>query len=390
MFRYCVPYLWLLVLLQVSGCATQAVRVDDREEIQLETLQLQESQLLDVGILLFEKGEITENQKEENIHADIRAAESRYMAYHLKETLQRVNGWGAVRVLPADTHIADVIVQGTIIASNGEVLVIQARVSDSTGAVWFEKKYRAEADEDLYRDIEPGEDVYQHVYNRIANDLSRHRKNLTGPELVTIRNTSELRYAAGISPNPFSGYLVWKPDGQAALARLPAQDDPMLHRVRKIREREFLFIDTINEHYSNFHGQMQWPYENWRKYYLIETWQKRAIKRRATQTKFAAAAIALIGLLKDYPGLVTTGALLYKDGMDISKEAEIHDDAIRELGDSLKAEVSPMVLDIQGRTVELTGSIEQQYRKWRVLLREIYANETGLALDDGATDSARF
>ena len=279
--------------------------------------------------------------------------------------------------------------QGTIITSNGEVLVVQARVWDSTGSVWFEKRYRAGADEELYLDIDPGEDVYQHAYNRIANDISRHRKRLTDRELVTIRNTSELRYAAGISSDPFSGYLVWKPHGQVALARLPAEGDPMLHRVRKVREREFLFIDTINEHYSNFHSQMRWPYENWRKYYLIETRQKRAIERRANQTKLVAATIALIGLFKDYPGLVTTGAMLYRDGMDISEEAKIHDDAIRELGDSLKAEVSPMVLDIQGRTVEITGSIEEQYRKWRALLREIYANETGLALDDSA-DSTRF
>ena len=207
---------------------------------------------------------------------------------------------------------------------------------------------------------------------------------------MTIRNTSELRYAAAISPEPVSGYLQADPDGHATLGRLPARDDPMLQRVRRIREREFLFIDTINEYYSNFHGLMYKPYENWRRYYLIEALQKRAIERRANRTKFTAAAIILVGLLRDYPGLVTTGALLYKDGMEISREAEIHDAAIRELGDSLKTEVSPMVLDIEGRTIEITGTIEQQYEKWRALLREIYANETGVALDDSAVDSARF
>ena len=384
-----MPY--LLLFLFLHGCAANhAVRVQDGEEIQVETMQLQESRLLDVGILLFEKGEITESEEEKSIHEDIRAAESRYMAYHLKKTLEQVNGWGAVRVLPAASHIADVVVQSTIITSDGEILAIQAHVSDSTGRLWFEKKYRAEVDETTYLEIVPGEDVYQHVYNRIANDLFRHRKRLADRELVTIRNTSELRYAAAISPDPFSGYLQADPDGHATLVRLPARDDPMLQRVRRIREREFLFIDTINEYYSNFHGLMYKPYENWRRYYLIEALQKRAIERRANRTKFTAAAIILVGLLRDYPGLVTTGALLYKDGMEISREAEIHDAAIRELGDSLKTEVSPMVLDIEGRTIEITGTIEQQYEKWRALLREIYANETGVALDDSAVDSARF
>ena len=137
----------------------------------------------------------------------------------------------------------------------------------------------------------------------------------------------------------------------------------MLGRVRKVRDREYLFIDTINEHYSNFYGQMWEPYENWRKYYMIEAEQRREVERRAKQTKFVAALIMVAGIMRG-PGLFTTGALLYKNGMDISEEAEIHNAAIRELGDSLQAEVSPLVVEIEGRTVELTGSIEEQYLKW--------------------------
>jgi len=124
---------------------------------------------------------------------------------------------------------------------------------------------------------------------------------------------------------------------------------------------------------------------------MIEAEQRRAVERRAKQTKFVAALIMVAGIMRG-PGLFTTGALLYKNGMDISEEAEIHNEAIRELGDSLQAEVSPLVIEIQGRTVELTGSIEEQYQKWRELLREIYFNETGFAYDDKAidTDSAQL
>ena len=31
----------------------------------------------------------------------------------------------------------------------------------------------------------------------------------------------------------------------------------------------------------------------------------------------------------------------------------------------------------EGETVELSGSAEAQYKEWRVLLRRIYASETG-------------
>lgn len=386
MCRPALASLWLTIILLTGSCAPSTVRVSGGEELESETVQLQESRLLDVGVLLFEEGEITEQQKQESIHEDIRAAEARYMPYHLKETLQRASGWGAIRVLPAASHIADVVVRATIITSNGERLMLEVHVSDSTGSLWFEKKYTAELVELDYLEIDPGDDVYQRVYNRVANDIRRYRKKLTDRQLIRIRNTSELRYAASISPDPFSDYLVWEQGGQVNVARLPAREDPMLHRVRKIREREFLFVDTINEYYANFHGMMYRPYTNWRKYYLLEVQQKRAIERRATRTKLAAAAITLVGLLRDAPGLVTTGAMLYKGGIDIGKEARIHDDAIRELGDSLKTEVRPMVLDIQGRTVEITGTIEEQYRKWRALLREIYLNETGLAQDKSAPD----
>ena len=376
-----------LLALIFTGCSTTAVKIDSTEKIELETTQLQESKLLDVGILLFEKGELTDEQKEkEGVHEDIRQAEARYMAYHLKETMQGSNGWGAIRVLPEKSYIADIVVAGTILASNGEEMMIKIHVEDSTGTNWFEKTYKTEADDEAYRYTHPGRDVYQHVYNRIANDIRKYRKRLTDEELIAIRNTSELRYAAGISPDPFASYISSGPNGQSSITRLPASDDPMLGRVRKVRDREFLFIDTINEHYSNFYGEMWEPYENWRYYYMIEAEQRREIERRAKRTKFIGALIMIAGVMRG-PGLFTSGALLYKNGMDISEQAEIHNDAIRELGDSLQAEVSPMVVEIQGRTVELTGSIEEQYQQWRKLLREIYINETGFAFDDKGTET---
>lgn len=385
--KYHSLFFVVLLTLLFSGCSTTAVKVTEPEEIESETSQLQESNLLDVGILLFNKGEITDKQKDkEGAHEDIRQAESRFMAYHLKETMQRSNGWGAIRVLPEKSYIADVLIQGTILTSNGEEMILKINVSDSTGEKWYEKTYKTFADDESYRYTKLGKDVYQYVYNRIANDVRKHRIKLEDDQLVAIRNTSEIRYAAGISPDPFADYINTTDNGQSSITRLPANDDPMLDRVRKVRNREFLFIDTINEHYSNFYVEMWGPYENWRKYYMIEADQRRTVERRAKQTKFVAALIMVAGIMRG-PGLFTTGALLYKNGMDISDEADIHNEAIRELGGSLQAEVSPMVVEIEGRTVELTGSIEEQYQKWRELLREIYINETGFAFDNNTVET---
>jgi len=40
-------------------------------------------------------------------------------------------------------------------------------------------------------------------------------------------------------------------------------------------------------------------------------------------------------------------------------------------------------VDVEGRTLQLTGSAEQQYAEWRQLLRQLYENETGLPADPG-------
>ena len=76
--------------------------------------------------------------------------------------------------------------------------------------------------------------------------------------------------------------------------------------------------------------------------------------------------------------MVLGGIYAVKTGFDKDEETTIHRAAIEELDDSFSAEAKPLVVDIDGETHELTGSAETQYAKWRHLLRQIYASETGL------------
>ena len=48
-----------------------------------------------------------------------------------------------------------------------------------------------------------------------------------------------------------------------------------------------------------------------------------------------------------------------------------------------------MVVDVEGRTLQLKGSAEQQYAEWRMLLKQLYENETGLPATVGAARRAR-
>jgi len=39
--------------------------------------------------------------------------------------------------------------------------------------------------------------------------------------------------------------------------------------------------------------------------------------------------------------------------------------------------VQPQVVDVEGRTLRLTGTADEQYREWQRLLHELYLEENG-------------
>ncbi|HMV72628.1 MAG TPA: hypothetical protein PKC08_10665, partial [Pseudomonadales bacterium] len=71
------------------------------------------------------------------------------------------------------------------------------------------------------------------------------------------------------------------------------------------------------------------------------------------------------------------GAVMVKSGMDKRAESKMHAETLKELGASLGAEVQPHTIEFDERRVTLSGTVEQQYREWRDVLREIYTAETG-------------
>ena len=62
-------------------------------------------------------------------------------------------------------------------------------------------------------------------------------------------------------------------------------------------------------------------------------------------------------------------------------EAEMHKAALEELATSFEADVEPLLIDVDGRTMRLTGSLEAQFASWRKLLHDLFETETGLPAD---------
>ena len=382
----------LAMLLLLFGCSTyQAQKVGPTPIMRAEA-EIPEAQLMDVGILVFQSKELTEKEAEdEGTNNDIRKAESHYIPYHLKSTLQQSGQWGSVQVIPAETNSIDLQVNGEILESNGQFLGLRVEVIDAAGNRWFKKSYKAEANNRSYGVNRPGEkDAFQNIYNAIANDMARYKMKLSAEQIDRIRKTAQLKFAEEFAPDAFRGYLAKGRNKKATIKRLPADDDPMMNRLLKIREREYMYVDTLNQQYDGFYSDM-WPsYENWRQLNMTERKAIKEIKRRALTRQvigalMVAGAIAAGGdsnnMVALRTGMIMIGGQVIMEGFNISKEAEIHEAAIQELSNSFSSEMKPVVMEFEGQQYELTGSAEEQFQQWRDLLRRIYYTETGFGPD---------
>ena len=387
-----------VAMVMLSGCATYYAQKVEPTTIMQARQEIPEDLLLDVGILVFESEAISEDEAEdEGTDNDIRKAESHFIPYHLKNTLRRSSQWGAVRVIPAETNSVDLQVKGEIIESNGEYLGLKIDVTDAAGNIWLSKKYRAEATRSTYADNRLGEkDAFQDMYNTIANDMAKFKAELSPEEIKKIRTTAKLKFAEEFAPEAFGGYLEKDKKDVITIKRLPADDDPMMERLLKIREREYMYVDTLNGQYDQFYNEM-WPsYENWRNLNMTERQAMREIKKRALTRQLIGAlliagAVAAGSLDSSNTGAIQAGMLIIGgqviiSGFNISREAEIHEAAIQELSESFSSEMKPVVMEFEGKQYELTGSAEEQFKQWRELLRKIYFAETGFYPDPDPID----
>ncbi len=394
--RLCRQTLALIVCVSMaSGCAVQELVVAEETQLVVATSSVDEAMLLDVGIVEFDPGIPEDNRPHETgIYEDIRLAEARYMPYHIKTTLQGTGHWGAVRVIPSAQAFTDVIVGGRILRSDGEYVELQMSVRDAAGRHWFTRSYDTQTGLTSYsKRRDRRRDPYQKVFNDFANDLHAFAAALPPKQLQQTRQISELQFFADMSPAAYSAYLDQDKDGIATVVRLPAENDPSVARMRQIRERDRLVVDTLNEHYANFYYGIAIPYQSWRKNARSEAVKFRQEKRSA-QLQALVGVVVLAGSMQidtrssgsrntrninralQYQG-ISRGLNTVFAAITRNREAGLHLEAIAELSRSFGREAAPMVVNIEGQERRLTGTAEAQYESWRQLLRQIYEAETG-------------
>jgi hypothetical protein len=338
-----VVLLWLSVAMSAS--ASQA---------------LDELDLLDVGVVIFDVG-VDADREEPGAYPRVRSVESTYLPVTLRQVLVESAAWGVVRVLPQASALVHLTIETRLVESTGLRLQLQVRAGDATGAVWLDQAYVMESAAESYP-VADGDDPFLALYQRIAADLMTFRASLSDAQLRDIRRVAFLRYAGSLSPDAFAGYLQQR-EGRYAVQRLPAEGDDMVARVERIRNQEYLFIDSVDEQYTELQRDMAPAYNLWRQYD-----REQIIHRAEYQARVAERD------LQGKRGSFSAMQQVYNQ----YKVAKIQEQDVRELATGFDNETAPTVLETDGRIFSLAGTLDSQYREWRQILRQIFALETGL------------
>jgi hypothetical protein len=332
--------------------------------VSLDTVEPPLEPALDLALVSFNPG-IPEQQaglSRQGIFPDIRKAEARYLAVHLRQVLEASNAWGAVRVLPEPQLGAVLQLSGEILHSDGRFLVLQIRVEDASGRIWLDRVYADETQDADYPVLD-GSDPFIDLHRQVANDLLATWRSLSAAELQQLPKIALLRQAAVLAPASFGGFVAEGESGRYQLLRLPADSDPMLARVELIRAQEFRFIDTVDEQYVDLYQTMQPTYNLWRQYGREQALYREDYQRRLAQRDRAGARGTYAAMEQTYNAF---------------KWSKIQQQDLEDLARGFNNEVQPTVLEVSGSVYRLGGSLESQYEEWRDILREIFRLESGV------------
>ena len=328
----------------------------------------------------------SDDYKKKGIWPELRRAEANRFSVQMRDALADTGAFGAVRVSPDDTATAHLYVQGKILQSNGEDIHLSVSVTDISGKRLLRKTYKHRVSEYTFNDPRnKGADVYEPIFSKVAKDVVKLTKKLKTKYITQLNGIEEMRFAESFSPDYFSGYISSR-SKRTKLVGFPSDDDPMLQRVRSLRVRDQMFIDNIQVDYDDFRHAMNADYSTWQKQAFYES-------KAAREAKAAASAQMFVGILAVAAGasaasnsnssggydrglaLATVGVASIASGVQKSKDSKAHLESLSEIGQSLNIQLAPKVIEMEDRTIELTGTASEQYTSWRAYLREIYLSE---------------
>ena len=366
---------------------------------------------LDVIIPVFDPG-LDDEIIGETVWAELRRAEATIFASQLKATLDASGQFGAVRVTPDANATGELYIQGrieqstghdiqlsfTVASIAGEDLIARSSVASSSFARLYNsgelvsKKLEYTVDENYFMNPRNNkQEAYQPIFDQASDFVVSLLEKYSEAEKEELTHLSNLRFAASFSEDAFSEYMLTE-RGKINLLSMPSMDDPMYQKVRALRVRDQLFIDNLQNEYQDFTQQINASYLLWQEQSLDEHVLKKEAKARSN--KKLLGGIALIGLAilsasassgdntvadnTAATAAVSAGVAavgLISSGIHDRKEATMHNETIRELGQSIDIEMSPQVVAFEEREKELVGDSAEQFQQWRSFLKTIYELE---------------
>jgi len=322
---------------------------------------------LDVSIVIFDPGV----PAEKSLHRDlqvfprIREIEALFLPFVLREALAVTNQWGAVRVVPEADFAAELLLSATIIHSDGEALQLHISAVDASGRVWLDQIFAGEVS-DAYagRNSATGIQGSHKPFDEIAASLQDARAQLDDKSLSDIIEISLLRHASELAPTAFGGYLSQGTDGIFQINRLPAESDPMLERIDRIRGVEYVITDAVDAKYQEMHADIASIYDLWREYRrkAVMYQEDDAERARTSNSNAPRGSYEAIRTLYDN----------YRSDRIIAQEQD-------NLAVAFNNEVGPKITAMEARVAEMDGWVDRHYSEWRRLLEELFEVETGRA-----------
>ncbi len=404
---------WLIVccvLIGLNACTKyefhETVQVPISKLSDEQEAALDEELFLDVGVALFDHG-VDELDDDALAYSNVRKSEAVWFTSQLKTTLERSNAWGLVRAMPSGQGRMDVIVTGKLMNSDGEKVAIEVTAFDSSGQQWLSKIYEQQASQYAYNpEVNLPGDPFQALFNNIANDLFDARAARSNTQLKNIRATTKILFARDFVPAAFDGFVNEDEQGGITLLRVPSSEDPFMRKVDRIRSRNDLFLDVIQDYYRAFNRNMATPYQEWRKLSYKEVVLERQLREQARKEKIAGVVAIAGGVVAANSsssrstriggiGSTFAGARLFAASFLKSDQALAHSETLREMGRSLELELEPSVVDLQDRSITLSGTVEDQFVEWRRILSRMFEINEGETtnldpLNPGLIDTAKL
>ena len=415
----------LFAILFLFGCASPKSAVDyiDGTEINYSQVVVADPanrppEKFNVAINLFLPGADLEQLEEEGaeiittdasgtpridhttIDPKIRRLETHFLPTALKQTLDESQQWGQTFVSPGVVQSPDLFVDAVILASDGHSIALLVNARDSTGRVWMSEKIEYSTVEVDYSSAKwPDRDPYAAIFNHVANQLAEFQSKLTPDEQRRIRMVSEMRFASDLAPDAFDNYLVRNAKQELFVQRFPAENDPTFQVVQQLHGTELEMLTHIEEYYNNLHQGTWDSYSTWREQFRqlsIEMEQYR-VQAQNQKTSSILAGILMVAAAaasgaESYEqgnsyGVAQSAAILV-GGLELSaamyeaakEKIEIANLKAKELSEisAIAGEgLQPKVIELEGRTYQLTGDVEDRFRQIREIIRKRYLLETG-------------